>query len=130
MVNPGFDFGDFQNWRLNVPCGAYKTSAQSRPTGTAKVVSLCVQQRGMSQRQAAAVGNSFAALGSLEDNRFTGNRTYDITFCRTINMFAGESISGSAFLNHGEPLAQDFASEKILNEAARTIAQPWFAISH
>ena len=84
----------------------------------------------MSQRQAAAVGNSFAALGSLEDNRFTGNRTYDITFCRTINMFAGESISGSAFLNHGEPLAQDFASEKILNEAARTIAQPWFAISH
>ncbi len=84
----------------------------------------------MSEIQAVAVGNSFAALVSLEDDLFTGNRTYNITFCLTIHMFAGEYISGSAFLNHGEPLAQDFDSEKILNEAARTIAQPWFAISH
>ena len=74
-------------------------------------------------------GNSFAALGSLADGRFTGNRTYNITLSRSIHLLAGESISGSAFFYNGDVIAQDSAWVKILNEDGVAIAQPWFEIS-
>ena len=125
LFNPGFESGDFQNWRLNIPRGTSETSVRSRPAGTAQVVSSWIQQPGISQLQAALEGNYFAALGSLADGRFTGNRTYNITLSRTIHLLAGESISGSAFFYSSDVAAQDSAWVKILDEEGSTITQPW-----
>lgn len=129
LLNPGFESGNFQDWRLNIPRGTSMMSPQSRPAGTAQVVSSWIQQPGMSQLQAAVGGNHFAMLGTLADGHFTGNRTYNITLSRSIHLQAGETISGSAFFYNGDFIAQDSAWVKILDEEGRAIAQPWFASS-
>ncbi len=128
-TNAGFESGSFNGWRLNIPRGTSETSPQSRPAGTGQVISSWVQPTGMSQLRSAIEGNYFAALGSLADGRFTGNRTYNITLSRTIHLLAGETISGSAFFYNGDTIAQDSAWVKILDEEGRAIAQPWFEIS-
>ena len=129
MLNLGFESGDFQNWRLNIPRGNSEMSSRSQPAGTAQTVSSWIQQPGLSQLRAAVEGNTFAALGTLADGRFTGNRTYNITLSRTIHLRAGETISGSAFFYNGDTIAQDSAWVKILDEEGCAIAQPWFEVS-
>lgn len=129
LLNPGFESGNFQNWRLNIPRGTSEFTPQSRLAGTAQVVSTWGQQAGMSQLRSAVEGNNFAALGSLADGCFTGNRTFNITLTRSIHLLAGESISGSAFFYNGDTIAQDSAWVKILNDEGCAIAQPWFETS-
>ena len=74
-------------------------------------------------------GNYFAALGSLENGRFTGNRTYNITLTRQIHLVPGETLIGSAFFYNGDYVSQDSAWVNILDHNGEYIARPWFESS-
>lgn len=128
-TNAGFESGKFIEWRLNIPCGTSETSPLSRPAGTAQVISSWIQQPGMSQLRSASEGNHFAALGSLENGRFTGNRTYNITLTQQIHLLPGETLIGSAFFYNGDYVSQDSAWVNILDDNGQSIARPWFESS-
>ena len=83
----------------------------------------------MPDLRSAVEGNHFAALGTLGDGSFMGNRAYNITLTRSFHLFAGETLSGSSFFYNGDFQAQDSAWVKILDEGGCPIAQPWFETS-
>lgn len=124
-INGSFESGAFEGWRLENPRG-YSSSQPRNPfAGTAAVIANWGQSFGLNQQRSAPDGSKFAALGTLANGNFIGNRTYNISLNQELTLAVGETISGWSFFFNGDYQTQDAAWVKVLDLDGQIIATPW-----
>jgi hypothetical protein len=125
LMNGSFESGNFRGWTLDNPRWLPVFPSRHHAGGTTEVVSAWGQQVGLSPVRSAMDGSCFAALGSLEDGHFVGNRSDDITLKQTVALAAGATISGWSFFYNGDYNSQDCAWVKIFDASGQEVANPW-----
>ncbi len=127
-INGSFESGNFAGWQLNMARGYSAFEPNRRAAGTAAVLANWHSASGAAT-QSAADGQRFAALGTLANGNFIGNRNYSVSLDQTLQLAAGEIITGWAAFYNGDYTAQDHAWVKVFNESCDLVATPWGEIS-
>jgi len=125
VLNGGFESGNVQEWRLNIPRASNMSGGSPRLTGNATVTSHWSAPNNPSTLRSALEGSYFTVLGSSQELRLSGGRAFNISLTQRIHLRAGERISGAAGFYGQSGSTRDSAWVNVLDGDGISLASPW-----